>query len=459
MGLFSAFAIYLLILLAIGLLAYRKQTSSEEFVLGGRSLNFYVAALSAHASDMSSWLFMAYPSLIFLGGGVKIWTAVGLLSGMFAAWQFLAPRLRKETERLGAVTLSAYFTERFGDGGGILRLLGSGLSLLFFTVYVSAGFVGLRNLFDVIFGIDPLLGMTIAAGAVLLYTAIGGFNSICWIDLFQGIFLLGAVVVVPLYAGAKINWAGLDVHNWSPFSGGVWGAIVASFGWGLGYFGQTHVLTKFMGIKNPSEIPKAKWLGISWQTLALGAGTLVGIVATGYFALDTGNPELVFVRMVKELFHPFMAGLILCGVFAATISTMDSQIIVLVGVLSEDIYHHLLRRKARGRETAWVSRFATLLVVVAAYLVALFSGKNVLGLVYYSWSGLGSVFGPVLIMGLWHKGTNRHGAIAGMVFGGLVSAFWPWTGLGEYLPALIPGFLLNLLVIYGVSHAYSPDER
>ncbi|MBS0621359.1 MAG: sodium/proline symporter [Verrucomicrobia bacterium] len=456
-----AFALYFACLLIIGFLTYRRSKNGGEFVLGGRSLNFYVTALSAHASDMSSWLFMAYPASIFLFGGVQIWTAIGLLLGMFLNWQLVAPRLRRETERYAAVTLGTFFTNRFEDPHGTLRALSAPLALLFFTVYVSAGLVGMGYLFDVVLGIHPDLGMAVAMLVVIIYVTVGGFVSICWIDFFQALFLLAVIIMVPLVAlmheggfSAIANGSSLRSLSWSlwPEQGNALVQVfLITFGWGLGYFGQTHILTKFMGIRDPAELVKSKWLGMSWQTLSLAAATLVGAAAVAYFPSSPSNPELVFVLMVKSLFHPFLAGIVLCAILAATISTIDSQIIVLVSVLAEDLYHRVLRKKAPPKEQLWASRSAVLLISVIAYLIAVLSGSTVMELVFYSWSGLGSTFGPVLLLALYDKKTNRAGAIFGMVYGGLVAALWPLVPTPITIPALIPGFLLNLPLIALVS--------
>lgn len=466
---FWAIGLYILILLVIGFASYRKSKTSTDFVIGGRTLNFYVTALSAHASDMSSWLFMAYPALIYTQGGIQIWTAVGLLLGMFASWQFVAPRLRRETERFQSVTLAGYFHLRFEDRSGALKAIGALLSLLFFTVYVAAGLVGIGYLFETVMGLPAMLGMSIGILVVILYTSVGGFVSICWIDLFQGIFLLAVIIAVPLFAiqhiggwGAFAKGMASSSLSWSLFpSVGSFGkALLISLGWGLGYFGQTHILTKFMGIQDVREIPKSKYLGMSWQALCFFGATLVGMVGLLYFPSGLANSELVFVLMVKGLFHPFMAGVILCAILAATISTMDSQIIVLTSVCSVDLYQHLFRPKASAREALWSSRISVIFIACVSYIIAVWSGKNVEDLVFYSWSGLGSTFGALLILALYSQVINRNGALFGMIYGGIVSAVWP--AIGKFLPlevpALIPGFLLNLPLIYFISKWTNPKK-
>ncbi len=451
---FLAFLLYFLIILGVGLLATRRSRNAEEFILGGRSLNYYVVALSAHASDMSNWLFMAYPALIFVTGGVGIWAGVGLIVGMWFNWQYIAPKLRIETGRFGSLTLSGYFTSRFHDHSGVLRILGALLSVWFFIVYISAGIYGMGLLFEDIFGADRILGMGLTVFFVMLYTGIGGFRAICWIDVFQALFLLAMIILVPFVALGNVDnvlslvaQQGISLSIWP--QEGLWHILLLSLGWGLGYFGQPHILNKFMGIDQASNMKKSQYVGIIWQTLCIAAATFVGIVAIAYFQGTAKNPELIYIDMVRLLFHPFVGGLIICAIFAAAISTMDAQVLVLTSVLSEDVYHRILRREASAKEAVWVSRICVLLIGVSSLVAALFSGGTVLSLVLYAWSGLGSTFGPVLVMGLYTRSTKRFGAIAGMAFGGICSALWPLLHTG--IPSLIPGFAGNLALIYAIS--------
>ncbi len=452
-----AFFVYFLALLAIGVSSYRRSKTATDFMVGGRSLNFYVTALSAQASDMSSWLFMAYPGLIFAFGGGSIWVAVGLFTGMWAVWTFVAPRLRRETERTGSLTLNAYFAARFGDDRGWMRSVSAALSILYFTFYVAAGLVGIGYLFESVLGFDRVLGMSIGIFVVMIYTTIGGFHSIAWVDTWQALFLLAMVVLVPILALVDLGgWDELQLHgrSWMP-TATVRNVVYGVLGWGLGYFGQTHVLSKFMGIKHPKELRKAKYVGLSWQLICLIAATFVGFLGIAYFQGHLDNDELVFVLMVKQLFHPFLGGIVLSAVIAATISTMDSQILVLVSTLSQDVYHRFFHKRATGKEMVWVSRVCVVLVCLLAYIAALFSHQNVLTLVFYSWSGLGSAFGPVLLLALHTKRINFAGAMTGMVFGGVIAAVWPLIEPTIPVPAMVPGFCLNLVVIYLVSWATS----
>jgi sodium/proline symporter len=453
----AAFVVYFLALLAIGLVTYRKSRTATDFIVGGRSLNLYVTALSAHASDMSNWLFMAYPAVVMAVGGEGAWIAIGLVVGMWANWQFVAPKLREETERTGSLTLAAYFSRRFGDEKGVLRTVGALLSLLFFAVYVAAGLVGIGYVVESVLGFDRVLGMGVGLAVVVIYTYVGGYYSIGWVDLWQALFLMAMIVLVPIMAYLKTGPIGPTLEGLgisaSLYPQGGWKTLMQiiflSFGWGLGYFGQIHILSKFMGIKHPEELRKSKWIGIGWQVICLGAATAVGLVGIAWFNGGLENTELVFVQMVKGLFHPFFGTLILCGVLAATISTMDSQLLVLVSILVEDIYHRFIRKHATEKQALNASRISLVGVALVAFAIAAFSKATLMDTVKYSWSGLGSTFGPVLLMALHSKRVNYAGALTGMIFGGVVALVWPL--LPTDVPALIPGFVLNLGIIYIVS--------
>lgn len=461
---FVAFAIYFGLLFAVASLTYRKSTNASDFTLGSRSLNFYVTALSAHAADMSAWLFMAYPATVLISGGCATWTAIGLLVGMWANWHFIAPRLRLETERTGSLTLSHYLGARFPDHQRILRLVGAASSLVFMTVYVAAGLVGVGCLMESVFEVHRIWGMTAGLSVVMIYAFIGGYISVAWVDLFQALFLLIALVLVPTVALTKVG--GLQTvteasHSWNVSlsllpQDGVMGVVIAllvSLGWGLGYFGQPHILSKFMGIGDPSALRKSKWVGLTWQFLSLAAATAVGLIGLAFFSQIPDNPELVFVDMVTALFHPIFASFILCAILAAAISTMDSQLLVLAPILSEDLYHRYFHPTASPKATLWSSRLALILLGLISYAIALFSSQTVMKLAFYSWSGLGSTFGPVLFLALYSQRINGYGAVAGMMFGMVVAAVWPLieTQCPFAIPALIPGFLLNIVVIQAVS--------
>ncbi|MDE3048006.1 MAG: sodium/proline symporter, partial [Verrucomicrobiota bacterium] len=283
----GTFAGYFIVLMCIALLSYRKQRTDKDFLIGNRSLNFWLTALSAHASDMSSWLFLAYPASIFTGGLISAWAAIGLVVGMFLNWQFVAPKIRTVTEQMGNLTMSGYFESRFSDLSGSIRLVSAIMSILFFTFYISSGLVGMGILVERLFQLHYFVGISIGLIIVMTYVFMGGYKTVAWIDLFQGFFLLGVIVIIPTYLIASYGGMAPILHavkanhlstsllpEWKTLS--IWSALMTAAGWGLGYFGQPHIITKFMGIRKVDEIYKAKYLGISWQIIALTAATLVG---------------------------------------------------------------------------------------------------------------------------------------------------------------------------------------
>lgn len=460
-----SFFAYFCILLAIGLISHKKQTSSADFIMGNRSLNFWLTALSAHASDMSGWLFMGFPAAIFIGGLSQSWIAWGLIIGMFLNWQFVAAKLRTTTEKFDSYTLSTFFENRFEDRSGTLRILTAAISVFFLTCYLAAGLIAMGLLFESVFGIDYYLGLSIATFVVIIYTFIGGFITVAWTDLFQAVFLLVVIVIVPIVAffklpegwstiesSARINGISLNFLTDASFDSIL--TILFLISWGLGYFGQPHIVTKFMGIKDAKDMHKSKYLGMSWQIIALTAAAMIGLIGMGFFSEGLANPQLVFIEMVKSLFNPLFAGFILCAVLAANMSTMDSQILVCASVLSEDFYKHIINRKASSKELLNVTRACVILSALTALLLAFNKNSTVLEAVRYAWSGLGCSFGPLVLMSLYSKTANKYGAIAGILTGGIISGGWQFANdyVASYtIPSEIPAFFLSWLSIYMVS--------
>jgi solute:Na+ symporter, SSS family len=461
----SAFAAYFGLLLLIGLIFHKKQKTSTDFIIGNRSLNFWVVALSAHASDMSAWLFMAFPATIFTLGLPQAWMALGLVAGMFANWHFVAPRLRVQTEQYDCITLPSFFEKRFREHSGFLRVISALMMIIFFTFYLSAGFIAMGYLFESLFGIDYMVGLTLAVFVIVGYTFIGGYTTVAWVDLFQGIFLLAMILLVPVIAYAKVGgWPAITAAAiqkqipLSPFPDytpqGIIALLSITLGWGLGYFGMPHIITKFMGLKDVSEMNKSKWLGMSWQVVALGAAAFIGLIGIAYFPQGLDKPQMVFVEMVKDLFHPLGAGFILCGILAANLSTMDSQILVCGSVLSEDLYKHFAKEKASQKTLLLISRLGVVLVSGIALVLAFDKNATILDTVLYSWSGLGSAFGPLVLVSLYSNRVNKYGAIAGVVVGGVTVMVWPYLNplITNYtVLQMIPGFFCSLIAIYVVS--------
>lgn len=464
---------YLMALVLVGTLSYRKQKSAEDFIIGDRSLNPWLTALSAHASDMSSWLFIGYPAAIYTSGISGSWAGIGLLIFMFLNWQIVAPKIRVATEQYKSLTFSSFFENRLVDKSGTIRISSSLMALLFYTCYIAAGLVGMGRLIENLFHVNYEIGVIIGILIVIPYVFIGGYTTLAWIDLFQGFFLLSVILFVPIYILPKVGFfngiieaaqhkkiSSALLPNLYPST--IWATLLGICGWGLGYFGQPHIVTKFMGISKVSQIRQSKYIGMSWMLLALGGATLVGLVAIPYFqAKSIDNPEMIFSTMVNDLFHPFLVGLILCAVIAATINAVSSQVLVLTSSLTEDLYKRIIRPGAPSKELLFVSRMGVVVAGLIAYGIAAPNSQSVYGLTQFAWSGLGSAFGPVMLCCLYSKWVNRQGARAGILVGGLTSALWPvadrWLlnnptiPMKTSIPELIPGFLLGLTVTYLVS--------
>lgn len=463
--LIGATLLYFTVLLMVGLLAHKKHSSEADFIVGGRSLNFWVVALSAHASDMSVWLFMAFPMSIFLQGMSQAWIAVGLLIGMFLTWQLIAPRLRINTEKYGCYTLSSFFEKRFNDTSNTIKILSAVMFLVFLTHYLSAGMIGIGLFLESLFGLNYYFGLCLVLLVVSIYTFVGGFIAVAWTDLFQAIFLLAVILLVPFIAyqslaapeqifsiaEAKNISLSLIPEKTEDFIL----TIILAINWGLGYFGMPHIITKFMSIKSASELNKSKWLGMAWQLTVLTAAIAIGAVGIAFFPNGLANPQLIFTDMVQALFHPFLAGLFLCGVLAASLSTIDSQLLVCVSVISEDLYPFFLKRNATSVDKLKVSRIGVFVISTFALALSLNRNTTIMSTVSYAWAGLGSSFGPIVLASLYSTKANRYGIVAGILSGGLLAMSWPYLNpfiLPYQIDALIPGFLLSTFSIYSVSY-------
>ncbi len=459
-----AFVLYFCWLLFIGLLVSKKKPTASDMLVGSRGLNYWVTALSAQASDMSSWLFMAFPMQLFLFGLPQLWIAVSLIVGMYCNWHFIAPKLRIETEKYNAYTLPTFFSRRFHDTKGTIRVLLALLSLFFLTYYLAAGMITFGILFERLH-IDYMVGISIATAAMFVYSCIGGFMSVAWVDLFQAIFLLLAICIVPLLAFFKIEgWSAIsNIATAKGISLSLFPdnarEILYPLGWGLGYFGMPHIVTKFMGINDPKQLTKAKYLGISWETLALFAAGAIGMIGIAYFQNGISNPQLIFIQMVDDLLHPFAAGLVLCGVIAATLSTMNSQLIVAASNITEDIYKQLFNKHASSKREVIVFRIALVVLSVAAFLIASSHNTTIMDTVSYAWTGLGCISAPLMIASLYSKNVTRTGAIAGILTGGIIASIWTSLPIPGEIPAMIPGFIAGLIAIFGVSYATASRKR
>jgi sodium/proline symporter len=456
----TAVAIYLAIVIMVGFFSYRRHLTATDFIIGSRSLNYWLTALAAHASDMSSWLFMGYPAAVFTTGLLGGWTAIGLIIFMYLNWQLIAPKIRVATEQFNSLTFSSFFESRLNDTSGLIRIFTSIMSLAFYTIYISAGLVGLGLLMETLFAIEYNIGILIGILIVIPYVFTGGYVTLAWIDLFQGMFLLCVIIIIPIFLLPKVGGfqnieaiskaKDLTFSLFPNFSAKtLWEIFFMTAGWGLGYFGQPHIVTKFMGIRRVEEIHKSKYVGMTWMTLSLAAATLVGLVGIAYFQKGLKNPEEIFILMVKDNFPAFIVGFVLCAVLAATINAMSSQVLVLSSTITEDLYKRIFRKDASSKELLLVSRLGVIFVALLAFVIAYAKISTIYSLVLYAWSGLGSSFGPLILYSLYSKKINKYGAWAGILVGGTLAGVWPYFNqfISTSVPSMIPGFFSSLICI------------
>jgi sodium/proline symporter len=461
-SLYATFAVYLLILFVIGWFAWRNTHNHADYILGGRRLGSWTTALSAGASDMSGWLLLGLPGFAYLAGFEAIWIAAGLMAGTCLNWWFVAPRLREFSEASNnALTLPEFFEHHFNDHTHSLRLVSALFILFFYIFYTSSGLVAGGKLFESVFGLSYTWAVFAGTTAILIYTVCGGFLAACWTDLFQGLLMFFALVLLSL-AGLKLA-GGWDITvatmrvvdpslidmwhtvNMQPLS---IIAICSLLGWGLGYFGQPHILIRFMAIDSVSNISSAGRIAIVWTTTCLAAALLVGF--TGIALLETplmgSDTEKVYFELIALILHPVPAGICLAALLAAIMSTADSQLLVASSAITEDVYRTFFRQQATQQNLVRMGRFSVLIIAILAMLLALQYEQNVLDLVAYAWAGFGAAFGPALLLSLYWQGSTRWGAIAGIISGGLTVVLWHRLDGGIFeLYELIPGFLSAIL--------------
>lgn len=461
---FFALLLYFATLTAIAIFSSRNVKSASDFIIGNRSLNFWLTAMAAHASDMSSWLFMGYPALILVGGFFNAWVALGLIVCMWLNWQFVAKKFRDLTGRWDCNTFSSFLHHRYEDKSGLLQIFSALFCLLFYVAYVCAHLTGLGILGQSLLGISYSTAILFGFFIVVTYVILGGFVTLAWIDLAQGVFLLAVLCIVPFIlisdgGGWNVFINELDANGVSltllPSNRlEVFGILTMFFGWGLGYFGQPHIITKFMGIKHSEEITKSRNVGMSWMILMMTAATLVGLVGITHFKNGLEDPQIIFIEMVKESFHPFAVGLILCAILAATINVMSSQLLILSSILTEDIYKRFIKKES-SIDLLKMSRFFVIIPAFFALCIAYQKVGSIYELVHYAWSGLGASFGVIVLVSLYSNKVNKYGAIASIVVGGITAAVWPYVNnliLPINIDSLIPGCCLSLCSTFIVSY-------
>ncbi len=473
------FAVYLLVMIAIGLWAWRSTRSFDDYILGGRSLGSYVTALSAGASDMSGWLLMGLPGALYLGGVSEAWIALGLVAGAWCNWKFVAGPLRVYTERThNALTLPDYFTHRFADEQRILRVLSALVILLFFAVYCASGIVAGARLFESVFGVPYAQALWWGAAATILYTLIGGFLAVSWTDTVQASLMIFALVLTPIVVVLSSGGIGpslalieqVDPAKLDWFKGGTLGAIgiISLLAWGLGYFGQPHILARFMAADALSTIRIARRIGMTWMVLCLLGAMAVGFFGNAYFAMHPDqvgpvkdNSERVFIQLATLLFNPWIAGVLLSAILAAIMSTLSCQLLVCSSALTEDFYKGFLRPQASQRELVWFGRAMVLLVSLLAIWIARDPDSRVLGLVSYAWAGFGAAFGPVVLLSLFWGRMTRNGALAGMLAGAVTVILWKEIAVKLHHSALyeiVPGVMAATIAIVVISKLGKPPS-
>ena len=463
----ATFIVYVLFMLYLGLRARLRLHDIKDYLLAGRGIGSWVAALSAGASDMSGWLLLGLPGYAYLAGLEAGWLVLGLALGTYANWHLVAPRLRVATENAGdSLTIPAYLENHFADRTGALRITAALLILVFFLFYTSSGLVAAGKLFEEVFGLSYLGSVAAGTLVIIIYTLLGGFLAVSWTDLAQGLLMAAALVAVPLMVvalqgGPDATLTGLQTSHpdlldpLTSAAGEPLGliTILSLMAWGLGYVGQPHILARFMAIKSTDLIPKARRIAIGWSLIGMLGATAVGMAGIGWLqpALEGADSEKVFILLASQLFHPLVAGLLLAAILAAIMSTADSQLLVAASALSEDLYRGIFGRAADDRKMIIVARIAVVVIAALAFGLATNPESKVLDLVAYAWAGFGAAFGPVILLSLYWPRMSRAAALAGMITGGLCVWGWKtleggWFDLYELLPAFLASLLVSLVV-------------
>ena len=474
----AAFVIYLGIMIYVGLRNASKNNSSADFFLGGRKVGPWVTALSAEASDSSAWLLMGLPGLCYLGGVQEsIWTAVGLIVGTYLSWLFVAKPLRKCSITFGdSITIPEFLSNRFKDKSHILSIVSVIFIVLFFTIYTASGFVACAKLFNSVFGLNYHAGLAIGLVVILCYTITGGYTAVCTTDFLQGSLIFIAFIVSTLVVVFSIGGAGDAANvfkNFQELAGTELKAfdgmgIISALAWGLGYFGMPHIIVRFMGIRSNSEVGKARRIGIIWMIISYIGAILIGTLGTVYLkkfgiTLDSVSAETVFSETMKNMYPAFIAGIFLCAILAASMSTADSQLLAASSAVSQDIFKGLIKKNAEEKEVMIISRFTVFLIALIALLLSLNPNSSIFSLVSFAWSGFGGTFGPLILLSLYWKRTTAPGAIAGLICGGITDVVW------HYIPAsvakifglyeILPAFIVCLVVTVLVSLLTKPDAE
>ena len=462
-----ALVLYFAAMIGIGLYAYRRTSDHEEYMLAGRQLPPGVAALSAGASDMSGWLMMGLPGAIYVAGLIEGWIAVGLTLGAYLNWLIVAPRLRAYTEVAGnSITIPSFFENRLKDSTRMLRVVSGAIILVFFVFYVNSMMVAGGVFFESAFGTSYITGLILVAGVTMAYTLIGGFLGASLTDVVQGLLMMIALIIVPVMVVVHLGGVGatvdaisdVDPSLLSPvgsegFSGLTALAIISALAWGLGYFGQPHIIIRFMAMRDAASARPARRIGIGWMAISLIGAVITGLVGVAYFtqeSVDLGDPETVTLALSQIFFHPLIAGFVLSAVLAAIMSTISSQLIVSSSALVEDLYRTFTTRTPSQKSLLRLGQASVFGVAVIALLLSLNPSDTILALVAFAWAGFGAAFGPAILLALFWRGLTTWGVLSGMVVGAAGVFLWDAFG-AEEVYEIIPGFLAHVVVAVIVS--------
>jgi sodium/proline symporter len=453
------FFIYLAIILGIGIWTYRLTKTQEDFIIAGRRLNPVVAAFSERASGESSWLLLGLPAMVFTAGLIELWTAIGCVAGIIAAWFIIAKDLRVKTEKLDAITLPGFLSKNFGQENKINEIIATFIIIFFYSLYVSAQFNGAGKTLHTTFGLPHLTGIAIGALVIIFYTLLGGFFAVAWTDFLQAILMIITLVALPIVGFITIFKGGHTINftltslignlkGWPAIAG-----VIGGLSWGLGYFGQPHTIVRYMSIKDPEKIRISRNIAIAWSIPAFFGAFLIGVVGKGLANAETlSDSEYLMPHLVTTLLPLWLAGILISGAIAAMMSTADSQLLVASSALSEDVYHNIFRKKISEKTQLMASRIITLLVGVSAFILAIKSQKLIYTMVSYAWSGLGASFGPALLFSLKWKKTTKYGVMAGMLTGATSTMIWANVEtLDNFISVRVAAFSLATLAVVIVS--------
>lgn len=463
MQIYITFGLYLLIILGIGIYAYRSTQNFDDYILGGRKMGSFVTAMSAGASDMSGWLLLGLPGVIFISGLSEAWIAVGLTIGAYFNYRIVAGRLRVFTEKYqNALTLPEFFAQRFPRQKSALKIISSSIILFFFTIYCASGVVAGAKLFQSLLGLDYSTALWLGALATISYTFIGGYLAVSWSDTIQASLMIFALLLAPIMVLLHLSWGeitlalnsqsaltGVPYSNWLHNVSGI--GVISALAWGLGYFGQPHILARFMAAGSLQALEKARRIGITWMFFCMLGAVAVGYFGLAYFSaskIELENAESVFIELSKLMFNPWIVGIVLSAILAAVMSTLSAQLLMCSAAITEDFYKGFFRKNASSRELVWIGRLMVLLIALIAIAIAQDPSSGVMKLVSYAWAGFGAAFGPVVILSLFNRNISSKAALWGMLSGAItvvvwspLMEFWGWDDLAK-LYEIIPGFLI-----------------